>query len=128
MVGLPVEITPENKCRLCAGSKCCTYITQPLDTPRSKADFQLLLWQLSHAGIEIYKDDGQWHLLVNTPCTHLQSDGRCAIYEQRPSICREYDNEWCEYDAPAEEGFELHFRSYQELLKYCQKRFKHWDS
>ncbi len=121
-----LKITSEHKCGLCTGSKCCTYITQALDTPRSKVDFEHLLWQVSHRGVEAYKDDGGWYLLVNAPCSHLQADGGCGIYEQRPGICREYDNEYCEYDAPAEEGFLLHFKGYDDLLKYCRKRFKAW--
>ncbi len=118
--------TPDRKYSLCTGSKCCTYITQSLETPRSKAAFEHLLWQVSHRGVEAYKDESGWYLLINAPCGHLQPDGRCGIYEQRPEICRAYDNEYCEYDAPADEGFLLHFRGYDDLLKYCRKRFKTW--
>jgi hypothetical protein len=40
-----IPVTAENKCSLCApASTCCTYITQPFDTPRSKEDFDYLLW------------------------------------------------------------------------------------
>jgi len=122
-----LKITPENKCSFCKGSLCCTYITQKVESPRSKHDFEHLLWQISHENIQVYKDDEGWYLLVNNPCTHLQHDGRCGIYDSRPSICREHDNDFCEYDSPAEEGFELFFQDYQELLTYCRKRFKQWD-
>lgn len=31
-------------------------------------------------------------------CRHHQADGKCAIYEQRPKMCREYPYEWmCRY-------------------------------
>ena len=126
-VPVGVDITPENKCGFCSGSKCCTYISQEIDTPRSKADFDFLLWQLSHRDVQLYKDEGSWYLLVNNPCTHLQADGRCGIYENRPRICREHSNEYCEFDAPAEEGFELFFDGYEALLAYCRKRFRRWD-
>ncbi len=116
----------DTKCSRCLQSKCCTYITQALDTPRCKADFEHLLWQVSHAGVEIYKDSSGWFLLIDSRCEHLQPGGRCAIYARRPRICREYDNGWCELDAPAEEGFSLHFRGYAELLAYCRARFKSW--
>ena len=119
-------MTSENKCGLCTGSKCCTYVTQALDTPRSKVDFEHLLWQVSHQGVEAYKDDSGWFLLVNTPCSHLRANGFCGIYENRPRICRQYDNDYCEYDEPAEQGFLLHFKGYDELLQYCRKRFKTW--
>ena len=60
-------------------------------------------------------------------CEHLQlPDGACAIYETRPQVCRDYTNDWCEFDEKAEKGFELYFRNHAELLSYCQKRFKSW--
>ncbi|QKT03436.1 YkgJ family cysteine cluster protein [Ectothiorhodospiraceae bacterium 2226] len=122
---IPVE--PADKCGRCVGSKCCTYITQRIPGPRSKRDFDHLLWQLSHHGVQAYKDSDGWYLLVNTPCRHLQPDGRCGIYHSRPAICREHSNDYCEYDAPADEGFELFFPDYEALLRYCRRRFKRWD-
>lgn len=120
------DFDPNNKCDFCTNSKCCTYITQHIETPRSKADFELLLWQVSHEHVRIYQDRDGWFLLIDTPCTHLQPDGRCGIYRHRPEICKEYSNDYCEFDAPAEEGFKRHFRNYAELLAYCRKRFRTW--
>ena len=120
-------VSTESKCSRCKGSKCCTYITQQVDTPRSKADFRLLLWQVSHHGVSIYKDSDGWFLLVEGSCEHLLADGGCGIYADRPEICREYDNDWCEFDQSAEEGFEQYFANYTSLLSYCRKRFKRWD-
>jgi uncharacterized protein len=118
----------KDKCSRCTNTKCCTYATEALGiTPRSKEDFDHLLWQVSHAGVEVYRDEGEWYLLFQGRCEHIQEDGRCGIYETRPQICRDYENDWCEYDAPAEDGFELHFKTYADLLKYCKKRFKKWD-
>lgn len=122
-----IKITSENKCSFCQGSKCCSYFTQQIDAPRSKDDFQTLLWQIAHQNIEIYQDEDGWFLLINNRCQFLQRDGSCGIYQQRPTICREHDNEWCEYDEPAEKHFKRHFTSYNELLKYCRKRFSRWD-
>jgi Fe-S-cluster containining protein len=117
----------EGKCSRCINSKCCTYTTEAIgEAPRSKADFEHLLWQVSHQGVEIYKDEDGWFLLMQGRCEHLGPSGACAIYEERPQICRDYDNDWCEFDAPAEKGFKLHFRNYAELLTYCKKRFKTW--
>lgn len=122
-----IKVTSENKCSFCTGSICCTYVTQHLDTPRSKEDFRQLLWQVSHNHIKIYKDDDGWTLLVEGSCQHLQIDGGCGIYDVRPEICREHTNDYCEFDAPSEDGFELYFENYHDLLKYCKKRFKSWD-
>jgi hypothetical protein len=124
---LKVEITPENKCGFCHGAKCCTYVTEALETPRSKYDFEHLLWQISHENVQIYKDDDGWCIMFDSKCKHLLPDNRCNIYDIRPQICRDHDNDYCEYDEPAENGFELFFDSYESLHKYCKKRFKRWE-
>lgn len=124
---LKVEITPENKCSFCHGAKCCTYVTEALETPRSKYDFEHLLWQISHENVQIYKDDDGWCIMFDSQCKHLLPGNRCNIYDVRPQICRDHDNDYCEYDEPAEKGFELFFDSYESLHKYCKKRFKKWE-
>ncbi len=122
-----MEIKVDNKCFRCHGTRCCTYTTEALGVaPRSKADFDHLLWQISHQGVEIYKDTGDWYLMFRGSCEHIQADRACGIYEIRPQICRDYENSWCEYDAPAEGDFELHFKNHAELLDYCKTRFKKW--
>jgi Fe-S-cluster containining protein len=85
------------------------------------------LWQVSHDHVNVYKDEDGWTLLIDGKCQHLQVNGDCGIYQTRPTICREHSNDYCEYDAPSEDGFDLYFRNYEELLAYCRKRFKRWD-
>ena len=122
-----IIVTSENKCSFCTGSTCCTYVTQHMETPRSKEDFRQLLWQVSHQNVKLYKDDDGWTLLVDGKCQHLQINGDCGIYHERPDICQEHTNDYCEFDAPSEDGFDLYFENYFDLLKYCKKRFKSWD-
>lgn len=117
-----------NKCTRCLGSTCCTYITEALGTLRAKSDFDHLLWQVSHEGVEVYRDTDGWYLLIRGRCEHLGPDGGCRIYADRPQICRDYSNDWCEYDEPAEAHFREHFRSHAELLAYCRRRFKTWGT
>ena len=122
------ELEGFNKCDLCTNSKCCTYVTQQIDVPRSKYDFEVLLWQVSHDGVGVYKDDDGWFVMFEARCQHLLGDGRCNIYDDRPTICRSHSNDDCEYDAPAEDGFDLYFPSYDSLLVYCKKKFKRWTT
>ncbi len=122
------ERRTEEKCGHCGGRICCTYVTQKIDAPRSKADFDHLLWQVSHRGVELFKESGGWYLLFRSPCEHLGEDGLCGIYPLRPEVCRAYDNDWCELDQPAEENFQLHFTDHAALLAYCRRRFRRWDS
>jgi hypothetical protein len=114
------------KCGLCTG-KCCTYVNQQIDGPRSMADFDQLLWQIAHHNIQVYRDADGWFMIYETRCRFLETDGRCGIYATRPQICRNYDNDHCEYDEPAEKHFDLHFETYEQLDKYCRKRFRNWD-
>lgn len=124
----PVKVTSENKCDLCTGSICCTYITHELDAPKAMKDFDYLMWQVSHENVAVFKDEDGWFLSITQPCVHLLPDGgRCGIYETRPEICREHSNDCCEFDGPAEEDFDLYFDSYESLDKFCRKRFKKWD-
>jgi len=127
-IPVKVEMTSENKCSFCHDSICCTYTTEQLATPRSKHDFDHILWQISHRDIQVYKDEDGWYLLINNACTHLLPGGGCGIYEARPQVCREYSNDYCELDESATKNFDLFFPDYAALLAYCKKRFKTWGS
>lgn len=121
-----IPVDSDNKCDLCVSSICCSYVTHEIETPRSKYEFEHLLWHVSHDNVGVYKDEGVWYLMFTTKCGHLLPNGHCGIYDDRPEVCREYTNDYCEYDAPSEDGFELYFPDYPTLLKYCKKRFKKW--
>ncbi len=123
-----IKITSENKCSFCAGTLCCNYITSEIDKPKTKSDFDHLLWQLAHKNIQAYKDEDGWFIVANNRCNFLQDDGRCGIYETRPQVCRDYKNYFCEYDEPAEIHYKHFFPDYDSLLTFCRKKFKNWDS
>lgn len=110
------EITPdESICDFCVG-KCCRYFTVPLKTPRTRADFDELRWYLAHQRTLIFvetetsngKSRKRWNLVVWTRCEYLKPDNGCAIYDDRPGVCRDYKADSCEYDSPwvFEESFE----------------------
>ncbi len=120
------NLTDANKCDFCS-AQCCSYITQQVDTPATMQEFDVLLWQIAHKNIHVFKDGNGWYLLSMTRCSHLQSDNRCGIYETRPMICREHSTGACEFDVPIDQGCELYFQHYDEFDAYCRKRFKTWD-
>ena len=122
-----ISIKNDNKCATCTGSKCCQYITEPLETPRSIRDFDLILWQVSHDNVHCFKDDDGWFLVNYSQCEHLKPNGQCNIYHSRPFICREHSNQECEYGQPIDVGAELYFTKHKELDDYCRNRFKSWD-
>lgn len=121
------KVKIDKKCGKCKKSICCNSINQKIPTPKSKEDFDHLLWQISHENIHFFKDADGWFMHVSTPCTHLLPGGVCGIYENRPWVCREYTNDFCEYDESIEEASELFFSTYKQLEKYCRKRFKKWE-
>lgn len=123
-----IKITPENKCGFCRSSICCTYITQEIDTPRSIYDFDVLLWQIYHQDVQFYKEDNRWYIKILSRCNNLQPDGRCGVYETRPMICREHENDFCEFDETTEESADVFFGSAADIEKYCAKRFRHWKT
>ena len=83
---LPViQLRRDNKCAFCAKSKCCTYITQAVPTPRSKLDFDHLLWQVSHENIEVFKDEDGWTRISirNTAASgHFSTDRTMRDYNR----------------------------------------------
>ena len=120
------EVKIDKKCSKCTQSICCVSINQKIPTPKTREDFDHLLWQVSHENINIFKDADGWYLLINTRCSHLLPGGVCSIYEKRPWVCREYTNDFCEYDESIEDASELFFTTHKQLEKYCRKRFKKW--
>ena len=84
-------------CDHCVG-KCCRYFSLPIDTPTTWDDFDAIRWYVAHGQTIVYVDKGTWHLLVLTECQYLLPDYRCAIYGDRPKICREYATDECEFD------------------------------
>ncbi len=88
---------PDSLCSHCT-AKCCRYFALPLDTPTTWDDFEYLRWFLFHQRAAVFIEDGDWYLLVNTECKHLRKDGLCAIYEDRPQVCRDYHTDKCEYE------------------------------
>jgi len=126
-ISASVDIQIDKKCAKCKKSICCNSINQKVDAPKTIYDFDHLLWQVSHENINIFKDSDGWFLHIHSRCDHLGDKGACRIYDERPMVCREYDNDYCEFDEPIEEASELFFSTYKEFEKYCRQRFKKWD-
>jgi len=102
-------------------AKCCRYVAIVIDTPRSKNDFENIRWFVSHENTYVSKDrDDDWLLEFATPCKHLK-DNLCAIYENRPLICRNYDPDQCERND--NESIKLRFSSPEEVDRYVAKRW-----
>jgi Fe-S-cluster containining protein len=90
---------PQPPCREC-NSLCCRHIALEIDAPKSKADFDNIRWYLMHEKVRVGIDhSGEWLLEVPLVCRYLKNNG-CAVYKNRPDICREYPgkDDFCEFE------------------------------
>ena len=115
MIPAPAGLVPCTSC-----GKCCTYVAvgiNPPATPRSATD---VLWYLYHENVSVYRDHGgEWAVMFDARCRHLQDDLLCAVYADRPHICRGFDNTGCEVNAPG--GMTI-FREPGEFLEYLKDK------
>ena len=79
-------------------AKCCRYFALPIDTPVDRSDYENIRWYMLHGDVSIFVDDGSWYLLIHNQCDHIDDQNRCGIYEDRPTICRSYSTDSCEFD------------------------------
>lgn len=110
------EVPPERLCEFC-DAKCCRYFALPIDKPSTFEEFDYVRWYLLHEGASVFVEDGDWFLLVHSPCKELGLDNRCRIYETRPQICREYSTARCEYDDLF--VFEQYFETPEQVEEYA---------
>ncbi len=108
-----------NPCDGC--DHCCRYVSLPIPRPRTRRDFDEIRWYVLHQGVSVYVDrEGDWMIQFDSPCAWLQ-DGRCAHYELRPQICRDYDPAECERYVPAPAEKVL-IRTEADLDRYLEER------
>ena len=106
-------------CLTCA--LCCTYIAVEIDEPDTVRGATEILWYLYHENTSIYVEDDEWLLQFEPRCRNLGDDHKCSIYEQRPQVCREFDEKACEVNAD-EVG--QTFISPQQFLDYLKQHHK----
>ncbi len=106
-------------CEHCTGH-CCRYLALPIDKPTGKRDFDDMRWYLAHENVLIFVEDGDWYIQFTTPCRHLGVDNRCAIYDERPAICREYSTSGCEYQS-GEYDYDHLFTEPEQLAVFAKE-------
>jgi uncharacterized protein len=104
-------------CQFCP-AKCCRYFALPIETPTEWSDFEYMRWYLLHHRAAVFTEDGSWYLLVYNPCKHLGEDNRCAIYDDRPPICRQYKTVDCEYED--EWVYDQYFEVPEQVEEYAE--------
>jgi Fe-S-cluster containining protein len=109
-------------CDECNGT-CCRYFALPIETPKTRGDYDDIRWYLCHKGISVFVEDGDWYIQIRSKCRHLTNgDHRCAIYKDRPRICRGYKTKECD-QVEGEYDYELHFTSDRQMEEYMKIKF-----
>ena len=99
-------------------AKCCKYFALVIDTPTTDEDFQFLRWYLLHEYATVFTEDDRWYLLMHTRCAQLQPDNRCGIYDTRPTICRDYSTDNCEFDDSF--LYDRYFETPEQMAEYSE--------
>ena len=89
--------------------KCCTYVGVGIEPPRRPRYATDILWYLYHENVYVYVDGaGEWSVHFEARCRNLGDDLLCRIYEQRPHICRGFDNTSCEVNDHVHDSLTFH--------------------
>ncbi|MGD9109725.1 MAG: YkgJ family cysteine cluster protein [Phycisphaerales bacterium] len=114
--------TKSDLCGKCTGL-CCRYFALPIDTPEDWKDYDDIRWYLCHKDVTIFVEDGDWYLNVKNKCRHLTNgDHKCAIYKNRPRICRGYRTKDCDL-TEGEYDYDLHFTNDKQMEEYMKIKF-----
>lgn len=118
MVKLPSPPRDGNLCEHCV-ALCCRYFALALDPPTTRRCFEDMRWFLLHQDCVIFVDEGEWFIQINRRCRELRPDNRCGIYETRPTICREYQADGCDFDGEEYEYDHL-FTTAEQLEAFAE--------
>jgi Fe-S-cluster containining protein len=112
----------KGQCDKCTGL-CCRYFALPIETPKTKEDYDDIRWYLCHKDITVFVEDGDWYINIKNRCRHLSlKDYHCKIYDKRPRICRQYRHSNCDY-VEGEYDYELYFTNDKQMQEYIKKKF-----
>lgn len=114
--------TPAENRKLCAGcGSCCEYIAVLINPPKNFKQLDRIVWYLYHNVRVTITKDGEWKVIVPLKCIAQNSKKQCAVYSERPQICRDYSQERCEkYDKTYQN--QAVFASVKEFKEYLRKK------
>ena len=123
-----IPVPPENPdaeeilatCQRCGG-KCCSYVALEIDEPTTRADFENIRWYCAHKDVWVFKEDGDWYVVFDSPCVELAEDFSCRIHDERPQVCRDHPFGECDYFLRGR--FDLELRTREEVEAYIRRRF-----
>lgn len=88
-----------DQCDGCPGS-CCRGIEEQVKKPRTIQEVADVRWQLHFTHIQFFIRSRRWYRHIVSPCCYLDENSFCAIYEERPQVCRDHMPPSCEHYHP----------------------------
>ncbi len=110
----------DSLCTQCA-ALCCRYFALPIDNPETRREYEDIRWYLCHENVVVFIEKSQWYVGILNRCKHLMDDNRCGIYETRPTICRGYSTDNCDYHG-GEYDYKQLFTSAEQLREYADEQ------
>ena len=121
------KISAENLTEMCTscGAKCSKYFSLEIDEPDCPDEYEDIRWYLCHEKTWVFIDDEKWYLYLMNTCRYLDHNNLCTIYNNRPKICREHNQEDCEIDNDI--FYDVLFKNINDFEKYLEmKNEKYW--
>lgn len=106
-----------DKCDGCPGL-CCNGLEESIIRPRTKQEYIDVRWQLHFENINIFIRNKRWYQLTLGACQYLGDDYFCAIYEDRPPVCRDHKPPECERYGDI---FDIIFRTPEDFDRWVKK-------
>jgi Fe-S-cluster containining protein len=100
---------------------CCRYFVLEIDAPETRRAYDDIRWYLVHENVFVFIEKRKWYLGIYSRCKHLQPDNRCGIYETRPTICRSYSTDNCDYHG-GDYDWDVLFSSAEQLEQYGKEK------
>lgn len=116
---LPILKDVASLCDQCV-ALCCRYFAFEIDKPTTHRDFEDLRWYIFHGDTIIFVEEGRWYVQINRACKALLPDNRCGVYENRPTICREYTTKNCDWHGDDYEYDQL-FTEPDQIQRYAKE-------
>ncbi len=122
-VNLPViqDAPPADRVSCLQCAKCCTYVAVGINAPTTPKLATEILWHLYHRGVSVSRDEaGAWYVQFEARCRYLGQGNLCEVYLNRPHICRAYDDQSCEVNAP--QAGQIDFTEPTQFLDYLSRK------
>jgi len=111
-------------CDQCKESKCCKDVTVEIDEPTDFEDWDEIRWMVAHQNVAVYLDnDDDWVVEFRTPCSKLNKDGKCKIYNKKPKTCSEHELDSCVMNGEGEPE-KLRFDTVEQVEEYFERKIK----